>query len=97
MYSDVRALSRRPPAPEVESSRLGSSELTLPTAYAIPVLLVTEAELTALGCEGPMREIVALVDGARTVADIAACRGVPSGEMQLHIADLRDRGIVRLD
>jgi hypothetical protein len=43
-----------------------------------------------------MRDILTLVDGTRTIADIAACRHVPSGEMQLHIADLRDRGVVRL-
>jgi hypothetical protein len=95
-YSDVRALSRRPPAGGHEDPRLDSSALTLPTAYAIPVLLGEAAALASLSCDDPMRDILTLVDGTRTIADIAACRHVPSGEMQLHIADLRDRGVVRL-
>jgi hypothetical protein len=42
------------------------------------------------------RSIAELVDGERPIAVLAQLGGWPLGEVQLRIADLRDRGLVSL-
>jgi DNA-binding Lrp family transcriptional regulator len=41
--------------------------------------------------------ILALIDGVRTIAEIARRTATSPGELQLRIADLRDRGVIRVE
>jgi hypothetical protein len=43
------------------------------------------------------QSLVALIDGVCTIAKLTERTHMSAGELQLRIADLRDRGVVALD
>jgi hypothetical protein len=45
----------------------------------------------------PTQSLVALIDGVRTIADLAERLPMNAGELQLRIADLRDHGVILLE
>jgi hypothetical protein len=82
-----------PSAPKVPRA----TTIALPGADAAPRMLL---ELTDLGFVAIDEESVAiahLVDGVRTVRELAAARGISLHEARLRVADLRDRHVVAVD
>jgi hypothetical protein len=74
--------------------RTDSSSATLPSAYAIPRCLVERADIDWFA---PLTaRILALVDGTRTIQQIADAVPIHLGEAQVRIADLTERGIIAL-
>jgi hypothetical protein len=72
--------------------RIDSSSATLPSAYAIPKCLVERADIDWFA---PLTaRVLALVDGTRTIQQIADDVPMALGEAQLRIADLKERGII---
>jgi hypothetical protein len=97
-YADVRRLSRQPPPPPSDGwRRIDSDAVTLPRTDAVPKLVVERADLAWFGFDEQTQAIVALVDGVRTIAEIAWFCGTASREMQLRFADLRDHSVVALE
>jgi hypothetical protein len=70
-----------------------SQSATLPDAHAIPKLLDARG-VARLSLAADVRTIIAAVDGARTIAEVARASGRSMRETQLIIADLRDQGIL---
>jgi len=74
--------------------RIDSSSTTLPSAYVIPRRLVERADIEWFA---PLTaRVLALVDGARTIQQIADDTSMALGEAQLRIADLKERGIIEV-
>jgi hypothetical protein len=68
----------------------------MPEPGAVPRLLLEVEELrwTAIGEEAT--RLAELIDGVRTVRELAAACGIELAAAQLMVADLRDRHIVSL-
>jgi hypothetical protein len=74
--------------------RIDSSSATLPSSYAVPRCLVERADIDWFA---PLTaRILALVDGTRTIQQIADEVPMNLGEAQLRIADLSECGVVAL-
>jgi len=72
--------------------RIDSSSATLPSGYAVPRRLIESADIEWFA---PLTaRVLALVDGRRTIQQIADEIPMALGETQLLIADLRERGII---
>ena len=99
-----------PPAPGVPTLPDGKAEgnsgdtphgdsgsLTLPSAYAIPKLMVDPKDLDWFDVNDEILGFLSFVDGVRTIEQIADARGERPSVVQLRVADLRDRGVVLLE
>ena len=88
----------RVPSPEAPPSegprRIDSSSVTLPSAYAIPRCLVEPTTIDGCALDDVTARLLVLVDGTRTIQQIADEVPIALGEVQLWIADLRERGFV---
>jgi hypothetical protein len=77
-----------------DQRRVDSSFTTLPSAYAIPRCLVERADIDWFA---PLTaRVFALVDGTRTIQQIADDIPMNLGEAQLRIVDLKERGIIEV-
>lgn len=81
----------------VKGASRQTDSLTLPTASAVPKLIVANDDLAWFNLDEPMHTILALIDGVRTIAEIARGTATSAGEVQLRIADLRDRGVIHVE
>jgi hypothetical protein len=101
-FSELQQLSARPspaPLPPSRNELKGnhdSHSFTLPGPDSVPRLLMDPADLSWFDIGDDARALLDLVDGRRSVTDIASDRGISPREAQLRIADLRDRGIIEL-
>jgi hypothetical protein len=91
-----------PPAPGVptipgDAQHVDSGSLTLPSAYAIPKLMVDPKDLDWFDVNDEILGFLSFVDGVRTISQIADARGERPNVVQLRVADLRDRGVVLVD
>jgi hypothetical protein len=77
-------------------SEIDSEAMTLPGPYAVPKL-TEQVELPFYLVDQQTRDIMALVNGTRTIAEIGELCGLVGREVQLRFADLRDHGVVSLD
>jgi hypothetical protein len=98
-FAELQRLSSHPVAmpPRHDARRIDSLSFTLPSAYAIPKLMVDPRDLDWFDVNEEALGFLAFVDGVRTISQIADERGERPAEVQLRIADLRDRGVVLLD
>jgi|HubBroStandDraft_1064217.scaffolds.fasta_scaffold446144_1 hypothetical protein len=80
-----------------DTPHVDSGSLTLPSAYAIPKLMVDPKDLDWFDVNDEILGFLSFVDGVRTIAQIADARGERPSVVQLRVADLRDRGVVLLD
>jgi hypothetical protein len=80
-----------------DAPHLDSESLTLPSAYAIPRLMVDPKDLDWFDVNDEILGFLSFVDGVRTISQIADARGERPNVVQLRVADLRDRGVVLLD
>jgi len=75
--------------------RLDSSSATLPGPYAVPRCLVEQGDIEWFA---PLTaRVLALVDGTRSIQQIAADAPMGLGEAQLRIADLKERGVIAVE
>ena len=81
----------------VEARRLDSRSMTLPGPSSVPKVTVHGSDLTWFDLGDDARALLPLIDGVRTVAQIARDRGIPAREAQLGVADLRARGVIEMD
>jgi hypothetical protein len=99
-FTELRRMSGHPspvpPAAHEEPRSHDSRSFTLPGPDAVPRLLIAPADLNWFELQDETRAIVPLVDGARSVIQIAGLRGIAPREAQLRVADLRSRGIVEI-
>lgn len=84
------------PAAVKDGSRQTDS-LTLPSSSAVPKMIVAHDDLPWFNLDEPMQSVLALVDGVRTIVEIARRTATSTGELQLRIADLRDRGVIQVE
>ncbi len=111
IFTELQKQSRRPSplpparpardlAPDEEradSRRYDSRSMTLPGPSAVPKLTVHGSDLTWFDLGDEARALLPLIDGVRTVAQIARDRGIPAREAQLRVADLRARGVIEME
>jgi hypothetical protein len=62
----------------------------------VPKLIVDPADLSWFELSEETRGLVPLIDGKRSVSDIARQKGIAPREAQLRLADLRARSIIEL-
>jgi len=74
-----------------------SHSITLPSPYVVPKLLMAFDDVPWFDFDEQVQGILALIDGVRTIAEIARRTATSPGELQLRIADLRDRGVIRVE
>jgi hypothetical protein len=60
-------------------------------------VLVAAADLDWFELDDEAARVLALVDGRRTIEEIAHRLGAKVGDMQLQVADLRAMGVVAVD
>jgi hypothetical protein len=98
-FAELQRVSRNPlPLSSRDETRnIDSCSFTLPSSYAIPKLTVDPRDLDWFDVNEELLGFLAFVDGVRTISQIADERGERPTEVQLRIADLRDRGVVLLD
>ncbi len=77
--------------------RFNSQSVTLPSPYVVPKLLMAYDQVPWFNFDERTQSLVALIDGVRTIAELSERAVMSAGELQLRIADLRDRGVVGLD
>jgi len=77
--------------------RIDSHSLTLPSSYVVPKLIVAFDDLSWFDFDEPTQSVLALIDGVRTIAEIAERTARSAGELQLCIADLRERGVLLVE
>jgi hypothetical protein len=80
-----------------ESRRFDSRSMTLPGPSSVPKVAVHGSDLTWFELGDDARALLPLIDGVRTVAQIARDRGIAAREAQLRLADLRSRGVIEMD
>jgi hypothetical protein len=100
VFTELRRMSGRPspipPSVRDESRPHDSRSFTLPGPQAVPKLLVDSADLSWFELAEETRALIPLIDGARSVAQIARDRGIHCREVQLRLADLRARGVIEV-
>jgi hypothetical protein len=67
---------------------------TLPAPEAVPRRLLESEELGWLALDEDALKLAELVDGVRTIRELAALRGSPIGLTQMLIMHLRDRHVI---
>lgn len=67
---------------------------TLPAPEAVPRRLLDSDELAWLALDEDALRLAELVDGVRTIRELAALRGSPLGLTQMLIMHLRERHVV---
>jgi hypothetical protein len=80
-----------------DSRRFDSRSMTLPGPSSVPKVTVHGTDLTWFDLGDEARALLPLIDGIRTVAQIARERGIPAREVQLRVADLRARGVIEME
>jgi hypothetical protein len=80
-----------------EARRLDSRSMTLPGPSAVPKVAVHGSDLSWFDLGDDARALLPLIDGVRTVAQIARDRGIAAREVQLRLADLRARGVIEME
>ncbi len=102
VFTELQRMSGRPsPVPPPPSTRddgrkHDSRSFTLPGPHAVPRLIVDPADLSWFELSEETRGLVPLIDGKRSVNDIARQKGIAPREAQLRLADLRARSIIEL-
>ena len=81
----------------VKSRSRQTDSLTLPSSRAVPKLIVAHDDLPWFNLADQMHRILALVDGMRSIAELARRTATTAREAQLRIADLRARGVIRVE
>lgn len=71
-----------------------SQRATLPAPEAVPCRLLEADELGWLALDADALKLAELVDGVRTIRELAALRGLPIGLTQMLISHLRDRHVI---
>lgn len=74
-----------------------TDSLTLPSSTAVPKLIVAQDDLPWFNLDEQMARLATLIDGTRTIAELARRTATSAGEVQLRIADLRERGVIRVE
>ena len=82
-----------PSAPKVPRA----TTIALPGADAAPRMLLELTDLSFVAIDEESVAIAHLVDGVRTVRELAAARGISLHEARLRVADLRERHVVAVD
>lgn len=77
--------------------RFNSRSITLPSPFVVPKLLMAFDDVPWFDFDERTQGLVALIDGACTIAELSERTAMSAGELQLRIADLRDRGVVGLE
>jgi hypothetical protein len=67
---------------------------TLPAPEAVPRKLLDSDELGWLALDEDALKLAEVVDGVRTIRELAALRGLPLGLTQMLVMHLRDRHVV---
>jgi len=83
-------------APKVGGATAGQ-RATLPGPDAVPRALLEPDELAWLPLDEHSIRLAALIDGIRTIRELAALRGIPVGMAQMRIAQLRDRHAISFE
>jgi hypothetical protein len=104
IFKELRNRSRHPsplpmpPVPERdEPKRFDSRSMTLPGPGSVPKVAVHGSDLSWFDLGDDARALLPLIDGVRTVAQIARDRGIAAREAQLRLADLRARGVIEME
>jgi hypothetical protein len=96
-----RKPTARPPPVSSDSRKRkrghDSGTPTLPGPYAVPRLLVAAADLAWFELDEVALRAAEMVDGRRTIQDIADRVRAKVGVLQLMVADLREKGVVAVD
>lgn len=71
-----------------------SQRATVPAPDAVPCRLLEADELGWLAQDEDALKLAEVVDGVRTIRELAALRGLPIGLTQMLIAHLRDRHVI---
>lgn len=71
-----------------------SQRATLPGPDAVPRALLEPQELAWLALDEQAIRLAELIDGVRTIRELAALRGIPVGMAQMLVALLRDRHVL---
>jgi hypothetical protein len=90
IFEEVRRQSRGPAGDEEPTT-------TLPSAQVVPRLVVDAGDLAWFDADEASLRLAALVDGQRSVIELARLCGLKLSEAQFCIANLRDRNILALD
>lgn len=85
---------RVPSAPKVPRA---AATIALPGPDAAPRMLLDLDDLGFVAIDQESVAIAHLVDGIRTVRELAAARGLSLHEARLRVADLRDRHVVAVE
>lgn len=83
-----------PSAPKVPRA---AATIALPGPDAAPRMLLEVEDLAFVAVDEESVAIAHLVDGVRTVRELAAARGISVHEARLRVADLRDRHVVAVE
>jgi hypothetical protein len=86
-----------PAVGQIEVNERGSIPSNTPTPgieWLVPQKLGVESEVLALPLTRRQRSIYFLVDGRRTVADLARCTGKNTQEIELILSELQEQGLV---
>ncbi|MGH7436416.1 MAG: hypothetical protein ACRENE_12155 [Polyangiaceae bacterium] len=104
IFTELRNRSRHPsplPMPPAQgrddARRFDSRSMTLPGPSAVPKVAVHGSDLSWFDLGEDARALLPLIDGVRTVAQIARDRGIAAREVQLRLADLRSRGVIEME
>jgi hypothetical protein len=87
--------STRPP--KVPSPPRAPATIALPGLDVAPRMLLEPEDLGFVALDEESVAIAHLVDGVRTVRELAAARGLSLHEARLRVADLRDRHVIALE
>jgi hypothetical protein len=90
MFAEVRRQSRAP-AGDAEPTT------TLPGAHVVPRLAVDPGDLAWFDADEASLRLAALVDGQRSIKELANLCGLRLSEAQFRVANLRDRNVIALD
>ena len=83
-----------PSAPKVPRA---AATIALPGPDAAPRMLLELGDLSFVAIDAESVALAQLVDGVRTVRELAAARGISLHEARLRVADLRDRHVVAVE
>jgi hypothetical protein len=90
----ARSLSGPTPGTRDLRGATASQRGTLPAPEAVPRRLLDSDELGWLALDEEALRLAQLVDGVRTIRELAALRGAPLGMTQMLVMHLRERHVV---
>ena len=74
-----------------------SQRATLPGPDAVPRALLEPEELSWLALDEQAIRLAELIDGVRTIRELAALRGISVGSAQMLVVQLRDRHVLSFE